>query len=258
MEGADIVTTLNLPYPPSANRYFVSDRTAARARAFGTLEAALPAAPGVYRIVDAKTGRFYIGSSVNIAKRWGHHLYRFGKGTHPNPTMQAIWNADPRRLQAGVIELCGGGRDEILRREQFHMDAANVGANRECMNVLAVAGSHLGRKRSAETRAAMSRVMQGRLASPEAKQKMRAAKLGKPLSLEHRQKLAAAQVGRVYAKRPWRPRPQDRMFSPDQVREIRAAKAAGDSYSTLQRRYGVSSAGPLQRLISRQTYADVL
>jgi group I intron endonuclease len=218
----------------------------------------LPSLPGVYRIVDTKSGRFYIGSSVNIAKRWVYHLYRFGKGTHPNPTMQAIWNADPQRLQVDVIELCEPEKDEILRREQFHLDAAGVGANRECLNVLAIAGSHLGRKRSEETRAALSRAMQGRVITPETRQKMRAAKLGKTLTAEHRQNLSKARKGMKCAKRPWKPRPQDRMFSPEQVREIRAAKASGVSYSTLQRMYGVSSPGPLHSLVKRKTYADIL
>lgn len=185
--------TLTLPYPPSA--------------------------AGVYRIVDVKTGRFYIGSSVDIAKRWGHHLYRLGKGSHPNPILQAIWNADPQRLQVSLIELCGAERGEILRREQVHLNAAGVGVSRECMNVLPVAGSHLGRKRSAETRAAMSLAQKGR-------------------------------------RRDYKPRLQDRKLSPEQVKEIRLAKAAGESYSALQRRYGLSI-GPLQRVISRKTYADV-
>lgn len=214
-------------------------------------------APGVYRIVDVETGRFYIGSSVNIAKRWLQHRYRLERGTHPNPIVQALWNANPARLRIETIRLCELDKQSILVAEQEALDAAGVGANRMCMNVLAVAGSHLGRKRSEATRAALSASQKGKRHTEEARAKMRAAKLGKPLSESHRKKLGDAARGKKLPPRERNPRTELRRFSNEQVIAIRSEKAAGASYSAIESKYGISHGG-LQKIISRQTYAEVV
>ena len=39
---------------------------------------------GVYKIVNARTGRVYIGSTNNFQQRFNEHYYRLSNGTHHN------------------------------------------------------------------------------------------------------------------------------------------------------------------------------
>lgn len=221
-----------------------------------TLPYPISAAPGVYRIRDRKTGRFYIGSSIDVAKRWRQHQYRLAQGTHPNPQLQALWNRDPARLAVSMLQECAADKALLLKAEQTWLDAVGVGTNRKCMNVLAVAGSHLGCKRSAATREALAAAARGRRPSQEARAKMSAAKIGRPLSHEHRRKLGDAARGKKLPPRERLPRPELRKFSDDQVRAIRAAKTAGESFTRIEASFHISR-GALQRMLARQTYAEV-
>jgi group I intron endonuclease len=49
---------------------------------------------GLYEIVNLKSNRRYVGSSVNIRKRFLDHTGRLNKGIHPNPQLQFAWNRD--------------------------------------------------------------------------------------------------------------------------------------------------------------------
>lgn len=209
------------------------------------IELVLPypvSAPGVYRITDSATGRFYIGSSVNMAKRWAQHQRRLQLGAHPNPRLQAIWNVDPARLTCTVFHAVREGtKDALLSCEQAALDAAGVGTNPLCMNVLAIAGSHLGRKRSAETRARMAAAQRGKKASEEAKAKMRAAKLGKRQTEEHRRNSGAARRGKPGTPKAGIPKPTLRRLTDEQVQALRAARAEGMSWRLLGVSFGIGS-----------------
>lgn len=50
------------------------------------------AACGVYSIRHLKSGRAYVGSSINIQRRWKDHRGYLQRGNHPNPKLQALWN----------------------------------------------------------------------------------------------------------------------------------------------------------------------
>ncbi len=47
---------------------------------------------GVYLIVHRATGRAYVGSTSDIAKRWSRHRQELRDGTHKNRHLQAAWN----------------------------------------------------------------------------------------------------------------------------------------------------------------------
>jgi group I intron endonuclease len=209
-----VATTLVLPYPISG--------------------------PGVYRIVDRVSRRFYIGSSVDIARRWTQHTGRLAAGTHPNPALQAIWNSEPSsRLHIETLIVTAPTREALLSAEQCLLDQAGAGRERACLNVLAVAGSHLGRKRSAETVARMAAAQVGKTASAQAKAKMRAAKLGKAQTAEHRAKSAAARRGKRGTPRAGIPKPTLRRLSDEQVAALRAAREEGASWLELGRGFGL-------------------
>ncbi len=47
---------------------------------------------GVYKITNTVNGKFYIGASNNIAKRWRSHKRDLNKQTHHNKYLQRAWN----------------------------------------------------------------------------------------------------------------------------------------------------------------------
>jgi len=212
---------------------------------------------GVYRITDIKSGRVYIGSSVNIENRWRQHRYRLVRGDHPNPTLQAIWNAENSRLEFSVIERTPGSKDAILSAEQRHLTAALESGHRACLNVLYVAGSHLGRKRSDSTREALAIAQRGKKATQEARSRMREAKLRDPFLLEKMSALGRLSRGRKINRARGGNNPKVRAFTDAQVKAMRTMKSEGQSYSKIESLFGVSHGG-LQKIIYRETYRDVI
>jgi group I intron endonuclease len=216
----------------------------------------LPSSPGIYRINCRESGKFYIGSSINVKRRITQHIYRLKKGTHSNPILQAIWNTNEFRLLFECLEIIDSkDKNVILKVEQRYLDEAGVGINKKCMNILKIANSHLGIKRSEETKAKLLKVHLGRKASPETRLKQRLAKLGKKQSPEMVKKRISAMSGKCN-----RPkgiyRFSQRKFSNEQIIEIRHLKEEGASYLFLSKKFN-AAVGVIQRIISRVSYSDV-
>ena len=217
----------------------------------------LPKSPGIYRIKDRDSEKFYVGSSINIKRRVTQHIYRLNKGSHPNPIMQAIWNKDPCRLYFECVKIVkNADKKTLLELEQKYLDKAGVGKNKNCMNVLLIANSHLGVKRSPESVEKLRKIHIGRKASEETKAKQRAAKLGGKLSEEHKKKIGNSARGKKINRPKGILMPTLRKLTEDQVRELRNLKEAGMSYSKLQEKYSLAI-GTIQRIVSRQSYMDV-
>jgi len=216
-----------------------------------------PKCAGVYLISDNASGKFYIGSSINIRRRITQHIYSFNKNKHSNPIMQAIWNVDPDRLHFIVLEtLEGADKGAILKSEQKYLDQSCVGKNPNCMNILMVANSHLGVKRRPESIEKLRRVHAGRKTSEATKAKQRAAKLGVKQSPEHIAKRTGGQKGRPCNRPKGVMMPSLRKLTDDQVRELRKLKVSGTSYTQLKEMYKLGH-GTIQKIVSGQSYGDV-
>ena len=48
--------------------------------------------PGIYSITNTVNNKLYIGSTINIANRWGEHNCSLRKGTHCNLYLQRSFN----------------------------------------------------------------------------------------------------------------------------------------------------------------------
>lgn len=57
----------------------------------GTPEDA-PALPGVYMVLNVKTGRCYFGESGNVKRRLKRHRYELRRGSHHNSPLQMDWD----------------------------------------------------------------------------------------------------------------------------------------------------------------------
>lgn len=121
---------------------------------------------GIYLITCTPTGslpRYYVGQSVNIARRIREHVLALSKGLHVNPRMLAAWKKyGSACFKFETLEIID--RQSLDDAELWWLSQV-VGADR-CMNILAtpIGGSlagHLhyafGKKLSAEHRARISR-----------------------------------------------------------------------------------------------------
>jgi len=145
---------------------------------------------GIYRI-DLGNGHFYIGSSVNLARREGKHLRDLRRANHCNIKMQNCWNKYGV-FEFTVLEVCS--EIDLLVCEDTYLkthfsDPKNV-------NLAPTAGSTLGYKHSDEHKAKTSAASKGRVCSVETRAKISAACKGRVVSAEARVNMCAAQKGR--------------------------------------------------------------
>lgn len=196
----------------------------------------LPTTPGIYRITCTSTGKFYIGSAINLCQRWQDHRKRLRRGNHVNKKLQNAWNKySEQSFTFEVLELVL--TPELLTtREQYWFDKLKP-FGRKGFNIVRTAGSSLGlrhspesrkkikaaraiqpaftpetrekmrtrmtgnthllgHKPSEETRRKMSRSQTGRTHSAETKEKMHRAALGHTVSAETRAKISAGHIGK--------------------------------------------------------------
>jgi len=78
---------------------------------------------GIYRILNTKNGKSYIGMSLSIYQRMSNHRARLRKGNHKNPHLQASWNKyGEKSFQFTIIEkLETANKFQLLEREDFYI-----------------------------------------------------------------------------------------------------------------------------------------
>jgi len=152
--------------------------------------------PGVYQITNKTNGHKYIGSSINIWKRWGSHLAELRKNTHSGVHLQNAWNKyGEDSFEFSVLIFCDA--ENILLYEQSCLDSLKPEYNIR----KSVYNSRAGTKATDETKARLreshlgntSRL--GTKASDETKTKLRKAQLGKKHSEESKEKMSAILIG---------------------------------------------------------------
>lgn len=138
----------------------------------------IPRTSGIYRILCIPTGKIYIGSAVNLYKRWQNHRCNLRGNRHPNSHLQRAWQKyGEQAFTFEVIEECEP--DRLLEREQFLLDTIRPYGKKVGFNIATDALAP----------------MRGRLQTPEHRAKSSAAKKGRKLSPEHIDRVAAARRG---------------------------------------------------------------
>lgn len=136
----------------------------------------IPETSGIYRIICVPTGKFYIGSSVQLRSRWSQHLYDFRNSIHKNPHLQSAWNKHGEQCFVfEVLELTLP--DFQLEREQYWLDKLQPFGKK---------GFNINREANKPTN------------SPETREKIRQAVLGHTLCPESRAKISASKTGHTY------------------------------------------------------------
>ena len=146
---------------------------------------------GIYKIEHVDSGKIYIGSAVNIKRRWAEHKHRLKKQIHPNPKLQNAWNKYGAEAFEFTTLISCEPKDFVLY-EQRSIDSYEASGDKG-YNLCPVAGSVLGIKRSEETKAKMSAAQKGRELTEEHRRKISEAQLGKkrgPRSEETKRKIS--------------------------------------------------------------------
>lgn len=187
---------------------------------------------GIYEILNVKNGRRYIGSAVNVSKRWREHLRQLEEGKHHSRFMQRCWNKNGSDCFVfRVVLACD--KENLLMYEQAFLDF-----HAPEYNSAKVAGSQLGYRHSEATRAKMraSRPkgfspMKGRRHKDSTKQKISESKTGVKLgsySRDRVEKTAAAM------------RKSKGALTEEQVRKVRRLRASGLTYVKVAEEVGCS------------------
>lgn len=142
----------------------------------------IPQSPGIYKIYFLDPDLIYIGSAVNLRKRYGTHVSDLRKDKHGNSHLQhayAKYGIDALHFEIVELVEC---KEALIEREQYYIDLM-----KPRYNIHPNARSALGVKRSPEHIAKLSVSHKGQPAwnkgkppLPETRAKMSVAKLGKP------------------------------------------------------------------------------
>ena len=118
----------------------------------------LPRTSGIYQIICHVTGKVYVGSAVNIYRRWlAYHLPDLRGGRHANKHLQRAWNKYGEAAFTCEVLLLVEAKEQLIDNEQQWIEQLRSSQSRYGFNICKVAGSSLGRKHTSQTRRLLSR-----------------------------------------------------------------------------------------------------
>lgn len=158
----------------------------------------------VYRIQNTVTRDCYVGSSINLERRWTVHRSELRCGSHPNQRLQRAYKKyGAESFVYDILELVAADKEQLLAREQAWMDDLQP-----AYNLRRKADSNLGWVPSAETLRRRGLGMKRAWADPEKRANLlnftragTAALIGKALSPERRQQVSES-TRAAYANNP--------------------------------------------------------
>lgn len=167
---------------------------------------------GIYKIMNNINGKFYIGSSTDIHRRYQRHLADLKKDKHDNSHLQNAWNLYGNVFVLNIVKECE--ISELIVEEQKEL--SEWFGNEVCYNLTEIAGqpvapgevrseevrrkislSQKGKSRwTMEQRKQMSIDRKGRKHKPETIKKF----LGRKSSYENIRKAQLFNLGRTYSE----------------------------------------------------------
>lgn len=174
---------------------------------------------GIYQIQNQINRKRYIGSAVNLEKRWWNHLSSLRHNSHHNPHLQAAFHKYGEDAFAVSVLEYVEDLEQLIVREQYFLGAlspeynisptagSSLGIQHSASFKKRVSQSLTGRRLSEETKRKISEAMKGERGSfygkqhtDESKLKMSKVHKGKTLSVEHRRKISEANRRRTHSE----------------------------------------------------------
>jgi len=144
---------------------------------------------GIYKIENLVTNKIYIGSSINISKRWSWHRIMLDNNKHFNNHLQSSWNLYGD-FSFSIIENCNP--DKLIEREQHYIDMLNPE-----YNIRKIANSNLGMTFSDETRSRMSDSQKGKIISEDQRARISETLMGHDTPADVREKISNTLRGNI-------------------------------------------------------------
>lgn len=123
----------------------------------------------IYSITNSINGKKYVGSALSFNKRKKDHLNRLKNGKHHSKKLQNAYNKYGENVfEFNVLEVVEDV-NQLIQTEQKWIDNLKPDYN---MTLIAGLNSHLGMKRSDETKKKISEALKGKTLTEEHKQKI--------------------------------------------------------------------------------------
>jgi group I intron endonuclease len=151
---------------------------------------------GIYLIKNIVNNKVYVGSAVNVDKRWKEHKRFLKLGKHHSFHLQSAWDKYGKQSFTFDILEEVANPVHLLAYEQVYLDYYKSFERDKGYNICKVAGSTYGLKHSEEAKQKMSEARKN--ISDETRKKMSEAK--KNISEETRSKMSESQKGRKYSE----------------------------------------------------------
>lgn len=163
---------------------------------------------GIYKIQSKiKPERIYIGSAINIGKRWVMHLSHLRRNIHHSKKLQRHFNKYGE-VDFDFVILLGCDKEDLIKTEQYFIDSY-----KPYFNNCQFAYSKLGQKASDETKKKISESNKGKHSfkhSDEWNRNNSESRKGKPawnkgikgnrLSEETKKKMSESRIGHVISE----------------------------------------------------------
>lgn len=173
---------------------------------------------GVYAIMNCVNGQVYIGSAMDIKRRWVVHVNRLRAETYTTHTSPILWSAWKKYGESSfdffVLEEVPD-RLWLMVREQLWLNDVQPWKRENGYNILPTAESRLGHIASEETRRKSS------VATTRAK-------LGKPLSQEHCEAISRGHIGKPWTDKQ-READRSRAYITEDWRAANSVRTSGEN-----------------------------
>ena len=131
---------------------------------------------GIYQIYNPVTNKRYIGSSINVERRFKEHIRNLRANRHCNQHLQNAWNKYPEQLIFELLEVCEP--TDLLTFEQYYIDYYKSYNRNFGYNIDRYA-CHSGNSLSDETKLKISQKHKGKKVPRDIVEKIRLANTGK-------------------------------------------------------------------------------
>lgn len=151
---------------------------------------------GIYVITCLANDKIYIGSAVNIKRRWQWHKHALKRGEHHSKHLQRAYAKYGKvSFTFSVLELCTP--EQRIEREQYWIDELKPYVRSIGFNLANSAKGGAGHNLTASHRANISTSLKGTVRSPETRAKIGNAHRGRKHSEQSKANMSIAHKGKT-------------------------------------------------------------